>query len=180
VDAEYRRMVDFLVALGTEDIPHTGEKGFLAHLVGVYRDLQAWGCPEDVCRAGMFHSIYGTQRFQKFCLPLERRGEVRELIGERAERMAWINCVMDRPSFDAAVEWGDAPYCVRNRLTGETIDLTPDEFNDLCRVHLCDWLEQVPRSQDWSYRRESYERMGRRLGGVAEAARRRVYSLSRK
>jgi hypothetical protein len=168
-------MVDFLVGLGTEDVPHTGEK-FLAHLVRVYRDLQSWGCAEDVCRAGMFHSIYGTQRFQKFCLPLERRSEVRELIGERAERLAWVNCVMDRGSFDAVIDERHGPYRLRSRLGDDPIELTREEFDDLCRLHLCDWLEQVPRSRDWEYRRAAYERMARRLGGVAAAAHDRVYS----
>ena len=39
----------------------------------------------------MFHSIYGTERFQGFTLPLERRGEISALIGERAERLAYLN-----------------------------------------------------------------------------------------
>jgi hypothetical protein len=40
----------------------------------------------------------------------------------------------------------------------------------LCRVHLFDWLEQVPRSRyGWGYRRSAYRRMAERLGGVALA-----------
>src|SRR5664279_4962606 len=88
MDSNYRCMVDFLVDLGTDSVPHTGEKGFLAHLIGVYRDLESWGCDRDVCRAGLFHSIYGTQIFRRFSLPLERRRDVQALIGERAERIA--------------------------------------------------------------------------------------------
>ena len=75
MDTDYRRMLDFLVGLGTDSVPHSGEKGFLAHLIGVHRDLESWGCDRDVCRAGLFHSIYGTQLFQKFCLPLDRRAQ---------------------------------------------------------------------------------------------------------
>ena len=33
----------------------------------------------------MFHSIYGTEKFQGFTFPLERRDEVRTLIGDRAD-----------------------------------------------------------------------------------------------
>src|SRR5258708_11425671 len=87
-DATFKQLTDFLVALGTDKVPHTDEV-FLAHLIGVYRDLKDWDCDEDVCRAGMFHSIYGTEKFQLFSLPLARRGEVRALIGERAERLAY-------------------------------------------------------------------------------------------
>jgi hypothetical protein len=31
------------------------------HLKAVQNVLKEWGEPEPVCRAGLFHSIYGTQ-----------------------------------------------------------------------------------------------------------------------
>jgi hypothetical protein len=59
----------------------------------------------------------------------------------------------------------DGPYPVRNRETGEIMPLARDEFNDLARVHLFDWLEQVRRSDlGWEYRREPYRRMAERTG----------------
>src|SRR5205807_2348343 len=98
----------------------------------------------ELCRAGMFHSIYGTQLFQGFKLPLERRPELREVIGERAERLAYLNCAMDRATLDAALDQPDGPYRITDRLTGEEVVLSRRDFDDLCRVHLFDWLEQVP------------------------------------
>ena len=178
MDPNYRNMIDFLRGLGTEDVPHTGDHGFLAHLVGVFRDLEAWGCDRDVCRAGLFHSIYGTELFQRFSLPLERREEVRALIGERAERIAFANCMMDRSTFDALLE-SEGPYCLRNRETGESIELSRADYEDLVCLHLCDWLEQVPRSKRWDYRRNSYHRMAQRLGGVAQESYDRVYAMDR-
>jgi hypothetical protein len=175
MDPDYRRMTDFLVGLGTEAVPHTGEKGFLAHLIGVYRDLEAWGCDRDVCRAGLFHSIYGTELFQKFSLPLEQRDQVRQLIGDRAERLAFVNCVMDRSTFDRLIPT-DGPYRITNRVTGETIELDDHDYHDLCVVHLCDWLEQVPRSQQWDYRQSAYRGLANRLGGIAKDSFDRVYS----
>lgn len=176
MDPAYKSMTRFLVELGTDEIPHSGER-FLAHLVGVHRDLERWGCDEAVCRAGMFHSIYGTQSFQKFTLPLDRRSDVRALIGDRAERLAYLNSAMDRPTFDRAVAQDAPPYQFLDRMTGERLELSPAEFDDLCRVHLCDWLEQVPRSKEWDYRRQSYQRMAARLGGVAQEAYDRTYLL---
>jgi len=172
----YKQLTDFLLRLGIEDIGHSG-KNYLAHLIGVYRDLQAWGAPEDVCRAGMFHSIYGTENFQKFGLPLESRAEVQALIGARAELLAYVNCVMDRATFDRAAEQTSGLYRIEVRQTGETLELAPADFDDLCRVHLCDWLEQVPRSQTWDYRRAAYRQLARRLGGVAQVEFDRVYAL---
>src|SRR5262249_17859063 len=141
------------------------------------RLMQAQLCDEELCRAGLFHSIYGTQLFQRFKLPLERRAEVRGLIGERAERLAYINCAMDRTTFDRAVEGCAEPCCIRDRLTGEEVKLTERDFNDLCRVHLYDWLEQVPRSElGWDYRRAAFRRMAERLGPVALAAYDRTFA----
>ena len=95
----YKQLADFLVGLGIEKVEHT-QKNYLAHLIAVYHFMKNEGCNEELCQAGMFHSIYGTERFQGFTLPLERRGEVRDLIGDRAERLAYLNCAMDRASFD--------------------------------------------------------------------------------
>jgi hypothetical protein len=174
--AGYKRLTDFLTGMGVEQVPHTG-KSYLAHLANVYRLMEGCGCDEELCRAGMFHSIYGTERFQGFKLPLERRPELRGLIGERAERLAYLNCAMDRATFDRAVERGEEPFHYRDRITGETFDLPRAEFDDLCRVHLYDWLEQVPRSTlGWGHRREAYRRMAERLGDTAREAYDRVFA----
>lgn len=166
MDPDYRKMVAFLDTLGIDDVPHSGEKGFFAHLIGVYKDLESWGAERDVCRAGLFHSIYGTEMFRRWALPLERRQEVKSLIGERAEWIAYVNCLMDRSTFDSLLE-SDGPYRIRNRETGETMEMTRRDFDDLVRVHLCDWLEQVERSDKWDYRANEWKQMAHRLGGVA-------------
>jgi hypothetical protein len=111
----------------------------------------------------MFHSIYGTEKFQGFALPLERRDEVRALIGDRAEYLAYLNCAMDRASFDRAIDQAEEPYRIIDRITSEEIWLSRHDFDDLVRVHLFDWLEQVPRSREWGYRRAAYQKMAQRL-----------------
>jgi hypothetical protein len=172
----FKELTDFLLGLGTERVGHSG-KNYLAHVIGVYRLMQAQGCDEDLCRAGLFHSIYGTQQFQRFKLPLERRPEVRALIGDRAERLAYLNCAMDRATFDRAVETRSGPYSIRDRLNGEEISLSESEFDDLCRVHLYDWLEQVPRSElGWNFRRAAYRGMAECLGPAALAAYERTFA----
>lgn len=165
--ATYDELVDFLANLGTERVAHT-EGTFLDHLIAVYRDMEKWGEGEALCRAGMFHSIYGTEKFQRFSLPVSRREEIRRLIGEQAERLAYLNCAMDRASLDREVARGTPPFMIRDRLTQKDIQLSAQDFDDLCRVHLCDWLEQVPRCRLWNYRRDAYRQMGARLGGVAQ------------
>jgi hypothetical protein len=170
-----KELTDFLVNLGIEKVPHTG-KSYLAHLIAVHRFMREQGCDDELCRAGMFHSIYGTEAFQGFKLPLESRAEVRRLIGARAERLAYLNCAMDRASLDRALDQ-EGPYRIKDRISGEEHLLSREDFDDLCRVHLYDWLEQVPRSRyGWGYRREAYRRMAERLGARAVETHERVFA----
>ena len=176
MNKDFKPLTAFLVGMGIEQVPHTN-KSYLAHLIGVYCLMEAGGCTEEVCQAGMFHSIYGTQQFQGFKLPLERRAEVRALIGERGERLAYLNCAMDRASFDRALEQVGEPYRFQDRITGAVVELERADFDDLCRVHLYDWLEQVRRSRlGWGYRRAAYQRMAVRLGGAAQETYDRVFA----
>ena len=172
----YKDLTDFLVNLGVEKVAHS-QKNFLAHLIAAYRLMKDAGCDEELCRAGMFHSIYGTQQFQGFKLPLDQRGAVRALIGDRAERLAYLNCAMFRPTFDESVAQQGETYTFQDRITNENVTLSRQDFDDLCRVHLYDWLEQVPRSRyGWSYRREAYRQMATRLGGIAEEIYAKVFA----
>ena len=174
--ADFKRFTDFFLELGADAVAHT-EKNYLAHVVGVGRYMEQRGCTEELCHAGLFHSIYGTEAFRRFQLPLDCRAEVRELIGERAERLAYHNCAMDRASFDAALRRGRPPFQILDRLTGEEISMEAGDFDDLCGVHLYDWLEQAPRSRfGYGYRREAYRGMAERLGPGAIAAYDRVYA----
>lgn len=174
--ASLQKFTAFLTGLGIEEIPHSS-KTYLGHLVAVHHKLAEWDCGEDVCLAGLFHSIYGTEIFQGFKLEIGRRGELAELIGARAERLAWVNCFVDRTTLDEAAQSATGPYVVRHRETGESIELTESEFDDLCRVHLADFLEQVPRSKWWDYRREGYHALAERLRGAAQEDYARTYAL---
>lgn len=161
----FREMTDYLVALGTDQVPHSGV-AFLAHLIGVYRDLKAWGADEDLAHAGLFHSIYGTEVFQGFKIPLDKRDEIRALIGEEAERLAYVNCALTRESLDGSVAAGGPPQ-LWDRFTNAPLAITEEEYTRLVTLHLCDRLEQIGRSRNWDHRRDAWENMARKLGGVA-------------
>ena len=176
--ATFKELTDFFQQVGATDVAHT-KKSYLAHAIGVYNDLKQWGASEELALGGMFHSIYGTERFQKFKLDLERRDDVRALIGERAEWLAWINCAMTRDEYDACIEAliedESAPLYLVDRFSGDRIELSVQDFDDLGTIHLCDWLEQVGRSEDWSYRRHVYEYLANRFAGAALASFHEVY-----
>ncbi len=171
-----RRFADFFKELGAAEIGHSANT-YLAHASGVYRDLKSWGCSQELCDAGMFHSIYGTELFQKFTLPLERRSEVQELIGERAERLVYLNCCMLRDSLDESLKREQGPYILKDRFLQQEIELSKEDYDDLCRIHLCDWLEQVVRGDRWDLRRQAFRSMAERLGGVARQSYDRVFSM---
>ncbi len=172
--ATFKELTDFFRSLGADEVSHS-DKTYLAHAISVYNDLKQWGCEEEVARVGIFHSIYGTELFQGFTLPVDRRGDVRALIGERAERLSYLNCAMDRTHFDAQVKQ-PGPHTILDRLTGALIDVSDEDFQDLCTVHMCDWLEQVERSGNWDYRRAAYRSLAERLGGIALESYDRVFA----
>ena len=161
-----KTMSDYIIRIGADKIPHT-RKTYLAHAIGVYQNMKSWEADDELCRAAMLHSIYGTEGFQDFTLPLDRRDELRALIGEYAEAMAYANCAMDRASFYALVDQDLDNYRIEDRLTGGYIDLCNEEFEDLVRLHLCDFLEQVERSEAWDAQRQTFRAMSQRLGGAA-------------
>ncbi len=174
--ANWKVLTEFLVDLGIDQISHT-QKNYLGHLINVHNLLKGGGYDADICHAGLFHSIYGTEKFQGFKLPVERREELVGLIGSRAERLAYWNCFMDRSSLDALLGQSAAPFLIQHREIGESLPLTLREYDDLCCVHLYDWLEQAPRSRfGWDYRRRAYRQMAERIGGHAVETYDRVYA----
>ena len=66
---------------------------------------------------------------------------------------------------------------MRNRITDSSVELSTDDFEDLCRIQLYDWLEQVPRSKHWDYRRDSFYKMAQRLGPDVVADFEETYAL---
>ena len=138
-------------------LAHNGEEAFDQHLVGVQSVLRSWGAPEHLTHAALFHSIYGTEGFQGYCLPLSHRAEIAELIGPRAERLAWIFCMVDRYTVDQTVlPPSDAPanalansgkppsFYARTELGAFEMPLQSHaEWLDFLTLTLADWLEQV-------------------------------------
>jgi hypothetical protein len=74
------------------------------HLAGTHALLETWGNSEDICNAGLFHSIYGTKRFRHQSWPLTDRPTIQKLIGHEAELLAFIFCTADRRNFRVSGE----------------------------------------------------------------------------
>ncbi|GAX76728.1 hypothetical protein CEUSTIGMA_g4175.t1 [Chlamydomonas eustigma] len=179
----------FLAKSIPEALQHTGSAAFDEHLLGVQAVLRHWGAHEAISKAGLFHSIYGTEGFQGFKLPFTYRSRIRELIGERSERLVWRFCVVDRFTVDqlvaqhlqASMEGRDLREqfkCLARAELGrfEVEFKDSEEWLDFVVLVLADWLEQVEGAAEkcnmlygwgvgeaWMYRREAYRNMAQLL-----------------
>jgi hypothetical protein len=119
--------------------PHSG-RHLLDHLAGTYRLLEDWGNPPATCRAGLFHSIYGTNLFTFRSAGLAERAVIRAAIGAPAERLAYLFCQTDRPlSLLQALIRGDPALPDR---AGGTMPITAAELSALLEIEIANFLEQ--------------------------------------
>eukprot|EP01041_Mallomonas_annulata_P012811 gene12811-27014_t len=143
----------FFASVVPEHLNHTGSHSFDSHLRGVQAVLRHWNADTHVSDAGLFHSIYGTEGFQGHKLALSFRPSLRSLIGERAERLAWIFCMVDRYSVDQtvfavandpAMNLDNISFTSRVELGRFPIPLRDEkEWLDFIELTLADWLEQA-------------------------------------
>ena len=121
--------------------------------MGVQSVLRSWGAEEHLTNGALFHSIYGTEGFQGFSLPLSHRTELATLIGPKAERLAWIFCMVDRASVDETVlrpQAGRLAFRARAELGAFEIPLRSEQ----------EWLDFEPeattaKSKEW--KNDSFE-----------------------
>jgi len=99
--------VEFIKQL-TEKIPHS-KRTFFEHLFNTMLRLEVLKGSEDVCRAGLFHSVYGTEFFNYNNSSQISREVVRGMIGEYSEKLAYEFCTLrdrynkiinNEPSYD--------------------------------------------------------------------------------
>jgi hypothetical protein len=142
-EASYPDKIAFLSTHGAGEVAHSNAD-LLAHLEGVHDLLRSWGARDALCDAGLFHSVYGTDVFPTGTVPHSQRPAVRDLIGEEAERIAYLFGTLTRASlFDAAF---DGPPFLLDSRAGGTVGVTNAQYADLAAVAVANWLEQRPRS----------------------------------
>ena len=138
-DPDLAPKLAYLREIGFAGVEHDSHVPFLSHLAGTRRLLREWGCRSALCDAGLFHSVYGTEYFDPAELATAERSDVAALIGEEAERVAWLWCTIVRDEID--LETLTAP----SRITGEPILVTAAELGDLATLWAADAVEQIER-----------------------------------
>ncbi len=135
-----RAFLDLLGRYHADETPHGGRR-LLDHLVGTYRLLDAWGNGPAICRAGLFHSIYGTNIFAFRSAGLDQRPVIRVAIGEAAERLAYLFCMTNRPlSLLQALLQRQAQ--LPDIVNGGSLAITPEELSALVEIEVANFLEQ--------------------------------------
>lgn len=165
----------YLLKIGADQVAHT-HGNFLSHLRGVSEYLEKMKRPYHVLVAGLFHSIYGTESFQGFALPLDKRDEVRRMIGEEAETLVYAYCNMSYESFDKSV-FENEPHLM-DRNTKKPILVTREQFIELEWMMMADALEvdaRLPDSEKWHERVPFWNMVAEHLGEKAKESLEEVY-----
>lgn len=79
--------VDFIRKLSS-NIPHS-KTSLFNHLYGTYKILKSQGADETTCLAGLYHSVYGTEFYNRLQLD---RDQVQSVIGKEAENLVFTFC----------------------------------------------------------------------------------------
>jgi len=139
-DALLTTGLNLLKSLSFNKISHS-DNDLLSHLKGTYNLLIEWNAPSEVCFAGLFHSVFGTEIFEGGA-PSYILTDIQNIFGVRTARLSWLFGVITRPSFLQAIKGNG---CCINRKTQEEIEATQTELADLSEIFVANAVEQLPR-----------------------------------
>lgn len=142
---ERKRRIDLLGNVPIDGIEHYGRR-LQQHLIGTHDLLDAWGNPEHVCLAGLFHSVYGTRTFRTAALTADSRDDVRAIIGERAEALVHAFGSSDRKRL--LLENRSAPFVWVDFRSGERNEISSEVLNELVEMEVANFVEQLPFRAD--------------------------------
>ena len=137
----------FLIDLGAAKTSHSG-RTFYEHLCGVESILRTWRQSPEMCTAGLFHSVYSTEKFKHVTLPMSDRSVLQQLIGENAERLVFLFAALQR---NALFEFARSCDPLSPEVSAELpcfwdlnnkIAVSGDELGQVLLLHLANRLEQ--------------------------------------
>lgn len=89
----FEKEIDFLKQIGADKLPHSG-KTLLDHLIGTSQILKNYGRSISEQKAGLFHSIYGTEYYKNSIKLNIDRQQIKDLIGNETEEIVYIFCTL--------------------------------------------------------------------------------------
>ena len=134
-DATTARVISFLDAEGAARESHGHRRSLLDHLCETAAILGRWQQPLWLQHAGLIHSVYGTEARRRRLITTARRGELADLAGEHAERLAYLFAVTPRRRLlTGTYRW--APGAVAPGASREDLDA-------VLMLHLANLAEQA-------------------------------------
>ena len=132
---------ELLRQLGVEKVEHYG-RSLLQHLDGTYKLLNQWGNSEEVCVAGLFHSVYGTERLDSSKLESIDRSELEKVIGKYSELLVFLFSMANRTLL--LTQNILPPFQIVRHDTSEAITVAPDTLSALLEIGAANLVEQMP------------------------------------
>jgi aspartate beta-hydroxylase len=143
-------LIGFLKSAGAGETRHAAGRSLLDHLLETYAIVRRWAQPDWLAHAALLHSVYGTDRYRQQLLPLSRRNEVRELAGDRAERIAYLFSAVPRsPLLAGTYRWSRVPPSEASDEGPAQAAPTKGELDALVLLHMANTAEQA-RADDGS------------------------------
>lgn len=174
------QLVVFLEGLGANAKNHSAGT-LLEHLLHTYLILRSWGCSVDLATAGLFHSIYGTPHFAESTLSLEDRQTLAQIIGTKAENLAYLYCTCSMDSIFENLGRSEPCEIFNTRVQGH-MPLDRETVHELVILDLANAIEQMPRvsqdAEDLRKERQRYELALPFLPPAAMAMMRSAYSVA--
>jgi hypothetical protein len=134
--------IAFLWSRSADAVPHLGGT-LLDHLLGTERLLRRWGCPEQLCLAGLCHAAYGTDGFAPHLVSWRHRGVLAEALGEggtAVEETVYFYASCDRSVLYPQLAT-DGPVTFRDRFLDVTFEASEVQLRDFADLTLANELE---------------------------------------
>jgi Rps23 Pro-64 3,4-dihydroxylase Tpa1-like proline 4-hydroxylase len=120
--------LNYLISI-SEHIPH-GHRNYVDHCFSVFTILKDQRESEDLCLAGLLHSVYGTEFFNADLNT--SRETVKNIIGDYAENVIYNFCNLKNRDYDIL----------------ETLDLKDQLSQDLFKLARANLLSQTENNSD--------------------------------
>ena len=130
----FTNKIDFLKSIGSNNILPSGQN-LLDHLIGTSNKLKDLGEPEYLQDAGLFHSVYGTVYFLPEDGLVDDRQTIKNIIGEKAEELAYWFCILEKPRIDNILK-------IKNtQLRKDLLKLNQANLDDIATSNTMSWKE---------------------------------------
>ncbi len=133
-------IVDLLGSCGAATVAHPGGD-LLTHLLRTEQILRSWGEPDDICLAGLGHTLYGTAGFAVALVPRTSRAVARAVLGETVEALVYRYCSCDREATYPAL--ASPPVVFADRFSGRTEVAGADDMHAFSVITIANELDLV-------------------------------------